>query len=59
MQYNHFTTNPLELATLSTIHPNYLPTLTFLYPTQNLSSLNDFHYNYNPTFQRVPLLYLS
>lgn len=59
MQYNPFTTIPLDLPTLSTLHSNYLTTVTFLYPTQNLSSLNDFHYNYNPPLQPIPLLYLS
>lgn len=57
MHYNPFTANLLELATLPTFHSNYLSALTFVCPTPNLSSLIDFHYNYNPSFQQVPLLY--
>lgn len=51
MHYHNFFNNLFDLNTLATPPNTFLPTFTLLYPTNNISSVIDFHYNSSLTFQ--------
>jgi hypothetical protein len=51
MHYQTFFNNLFDLNTLATLSNTFLPTFAVLYPTNNISSVIDFHYSTTPTFQ--------
>lgn len=52
MNQNQYFSNVYELSTQHSLYNAIMP--TFVYPTQNLNSSLDFHYNCNLQIQHFP-----